>query len=51
MVYSTVVEKEERLFGLFPRTVETKLELNDETGEVTEERVQQRSFLGRLLGF
>lgn len=51
VVYSTVVEKEERLFGLFPRTVETKLELNDETGEVTEERVQQRSFLGRLLGF
>lgn len=51
VVYSTVVEKEEKLLGFFTRKVDTKLEMDDETGEVTETRVQNRSFLGRLLGF
>ncbi|NCS97230.1 MAG: hypothetical protein GW762_01410 [Candidatus Pacebacteria bacterium] len=48
--YSTTVEKEEKLLGFFTRKYETRIELNDETGEVTEERVPTRSFLGRLLG-
>ena len=51
VVYSTVVEKEEKLLGFFTRKFDAKLEMDDETGEVTETRVQSRSFLGRLLGF
>lgn len=51
VVYSTVVEKEEKLLGFFTRTYETKIEFDDETGEITEERLPRRSLLGRLLSF
>lgn len=50
VVYSTTVEREKKLLGFFTRKVRTKLEMDDETGEVRETELPRESFLGRLLG-
>lgn len=50
VVYATTVEKEKKLLGFFTRKVQTRLEMDDETGEVRETELPTESFLGRLLG-
>lgn len=49
VVYSTNATEQRRLFGLFNRPIETKVELNDSTGEVRKTDIPATSFLGRLL--
>ncbi len=49
VVYSTTTKKPKKIFGIFRRDVETKVELNDDSGEVVEEAVPQTSLIGRVL--
>ncbi len=51
VVYQTQIEKTKRIFGLFPRQVETTVELNDATGQVTETQVQPTNIVDRFLNF
>ena len=47
--YRTLSERPVRVFGLFPRQIQTELLLNDETGEVVERKVGNDSMLVRFL--
>lgn len=47
--YRTLSERPVRVFGLFPRRLQTELLLNDETGEVIERRVGRETMLIRFL--
>lgn len=51
VVYTTTVKKPKKLLGLFRRDVLTKVELNDETGEISESEVQASTLIGQLLNF
>lgn len=47
--YRTLSERPVRVFGFFPRQLQTELLLNDETGEVIERRVGRETMLSRFL--
>lgn len=49
VVYRTTVKKPKRILGLFKREVESEVELDDSTGEVTETEVEANSLVGRFL--
>lgn len=49
VAYTVRQEKRKRLFGLFERTIETEVELDDSTGEITETDAEAESPLVRLL--
>lgn len=49
VVYKTKIQKPKKIFGLIKREVETEVELDDQTGLVSEEEVTSDSFFGRLL--
>ena len=49
VVYSKKVKKTKKILGMFNREIETEVELDDQTGQVTEEEVPASSALGRWL--
>jgi hypothetical protein len=49
VLYTTETLREKRLFGLFKREVQTRVELNDSTGEVTETEIPAVSAWERFL--
>lgn len=49
VVYKAKTKKPKKIFGIFRREIETEVELDDQTGQVTEEEVVSDSFFGRLL--
>ena len=49
VVYKTKIQKPKKIFGLIKREVETEVELDDQTGLVSEEEITSDSFFGRLL--
>lgn len=51
VVYTTTVKKPKKLLGLFRRDVLTKVQLDDETGEISESEVRAATLVGRLLNY
>lgn len=49
--YQIPVQKQKKLFGLFTRTVDATVQLNDQTGEVTETEKPANDPFSRLLNF
>lgn len=47
--YTTQATQHKRLFGLFPRQVETEVKLNDETGQVSTEELPAPTYFSQLL--
>jgi hypothetical protein len=51
VVYSAQVKKQKRLLGLLKRHVETKVEVDDETGEVETTELPAPTLLGKVANF
>lgn len=49
VVYRTRVQVKQKLFGLFNRSVETEVELDDTTGTVTQTELPSDTFFGQVL--
>lgn len=49
VVYKTKAEKVKKILGFINRTVETEVELDDQTGEITEKEVPASNWFSRLL--
>lgn len=49
VVYKTKAEKVKKILGFINRTVETEVELDDQTGEITEKEVPVSNWFSRLL--
>lgn len=49
VVYKTKAEKVKKILGFINRTVETEVELDDQTGEITEKEVRASNWFSRFL--
>ena len=47
--YTTQATQYKRLFGLFPRQIETEIKLDDETGQVSTEELPASTYFSQLL--